>query len=92
MARIFEPTKQQEKAYRKWIAQRPEIVRVVAARFTPWELYRLKTTGQRVTVRSFGEGHDDSVTLTVNVSAEFNCTLFERDVFGINPDDLEPCI
>ena len=91
MARIFEPTKAQEKSFKKWVASRPAIVRVVAERFEPWSLYRLKTTGQRVQVISFGEGHDDVVTLTVRVSAEFNATLFERDVFGINPDDLEPC-
>jgi hypothetical protein len=49
----------------------------------------MKSTGQRVTVYSFGEG--DRVTLTVNVEGRFNAIAFERQVFGIDPDDLEPC-
>lgn len=91
MARFYEPTPEQEAGYREWVQSRPPHVRVVAERFDPWSLYRLKTTGDRVTALSFGEGEDDAVTVRVLVSGEFNFTLFEREVFGINPDDLEPC-
>lgn len=66
-------------------------MRAVAERFDPWTLYRLKSTGQRVTLVSFGEGKGDEVTLRVNVSAEYNAVSFERQVFGIAPDDLEAC-
>ena len=91
MARIMEPTPEQLDGYRAWVASRPPNVRAVAERFEPWGLYRLKPTGPRVIVLSFGEEEDGRVTLTVHVSAEYNFTLFERNVFGINPDDLEPC-
>ena len=91
MARIMEPTKKQERRYAKWVASRPPHVRAVAERFDPWSLYRLKTSDHRVTVVSFGEELDDSITLTVHISAEFNFLMFERQVFGIKPDDLEPC-
>jgi len=91
MARVMEPTAEQEAGYRAWVASRPDAVRLVAEQFDPWSLYRLKTSGHRVTVASFGEGEDGSVTLTVNVLADYNLVMFERQVFGIAPTDLEPC-
>lgn len=91
MARIIEPTEEQERGYREWVASRPEHVRAVAERFEPWSLYRIGPNGHRVTLLSFGEEKDGSVTLTVNVSAEFNMVMFERQVFGVKPEDLEPC-
>lgn len=91
MARIFEPTPEQEAGYREWIASRPDNVRVVAERFEPWCLYRMRATGQRVTVMSFGEDDEGNVSLTVHVLPEFNFVLVPREVFGIDPDDLEPC-
>lgn len=91
MARITEPTTEQEYGWREWVASRPANVKAVAERFDPWSLYRMKDTGQRVTIASFGEEDSGTVTLTVNVSADFNFTLFERQVFGVNPDALEPC-
>lgn len=91
MARIIEPTDEQVEGYRAWVASRPAHVRAVAERFEPWSLYRIKPSGHRVTVLSFGEQKDGSVTLTVNVRAEFNFVMFERQVFGVKPDDLEPC-
>lgn len=91
MARYVEPTREQQEGWAKWVASRPPAVREVANRFEPWSLYRLKTTNQRVTVVSFSEQPDGSVTLTVAVTGEFNAVLHDRAVFGIKPDDLEPC-
>jgi hypothetical protein len=92
MARFTEPTAEQEAGWKEWVASRPEPVRKVAERFEPWSLYRMKSTGQRVTLYSFGEANDGSaVTLTVNVTGQFNAVAFDRQVFGIDPDDLEPC-
>lgn len=91
MARFKEPTLTQEREWKKWVASRPVGVRAVASRFEPWSLYRLKSTGHRVTVQSFGETEDGTVTLTVAVTGEFNKVLHERAVFGIDPNDLEPC-
>jgi hypothetical protein len=90
MARIREPTPEQKTEWNAWVASRPACVRKVAKRFDPWSLYRMKSTGHRVTLYSFGEAEDGNVTLTIVVSAEFNMLAFERRVFGIDPDDLEP--
>lgn len=95
MANIFEPTGNQIKAYLGWVATRPAAVAAIAANFKPWKLYRMKSSGLRVQVLSFGEssepGREGHVSLTVRISGEFNYLLFERDVFGVDPTDLEEC-
>jgi hypothetical protein len=91
MKRIATPTQEQESAWNEWILSRPEKVRIVAERFDPWSLYRMKSTGHRVTIFSFSEGSDGKITMTVDVLGEFNLIAFERRVFGIDPDDLELC-
>lgn len=47
----------------------------------------MKSTGQRVTLCSIFEDG----TISVSVSANYNFVLHERNVFGIDPNDLEPC-
>jgi hypothetical protein len=51
----------------------------------------LKGSNQRVTLHSYDEGEDGSITLQVQVLARFNFVAFERRVFGIKPEDLEEC-
>jgi hypothetical protein len=87
MARFHEPTAGEVKSWRRWVKGRPPKVRAMAERFEPWSLYQLKTTNHRVTVASFSEDG----TMTVDITAEFNLLDFERQVFGIKPEDLEPC-
>lgn len=88
--RVFAPTPKEEKEYWDWVVSRPENVRRVAEKFDPWSLYRMKSTGHLVTLFSFNEA-EDRVTVTVTVSGDYNLVVFERNVFGIDPDDLEPC-
>ncbi len=91
MSKEFEPTPEQIAGWQEWVGSRPDAVRNVAERFYPWKLYRLKQTGQFVSVLSFGQNVDGRVTLTVLIKPDFNPLLFvEREVFGIEPDDLEP--
>lgn len=87
MAHRFEPNKVQLIGYAKWCKTRPYAVRKLAERFPPWELLRMKSTGQRV----FVAGINEDGTVSVVVSGDYNLTLHDRHVFGINPDDLEPC-
>ncbi len=87
MARYHTPTAEQEKAWGEWVDTRPPVVKAIAKRFDPWTLYRLTTTGQRVTLHSIWEDG----TLTVNVLGDFNLVMNERAVFGINADHLEEC-
>ena len=91
MSRVYEPTPEQEADWIEWVASRPDNVRDVAKRFDPWTLYRMEDTDQRVTVYSFEEHDDGNVTLKVDVTGFFNLVLFDRQVFGINPDDLKEC-
>jgi hypothetical protein len=87
MAEIFKPTDDQVKGWNEWVNTLPKNVKKVAKKFNPWTLYRIKSNDKRVTLHSFA----DDGTVTVNILAEFNLTLFERSVLGIDPNDLEPC-
>ncbi len=91
MAQFTEPTSKHKAGWSQWVAERPDNVREVAERFNPWTLYHMKDTNQRVTLYSFGEQADGGVTLTVNITGEFNLISFDRQVFGIDPDSLEEC-
>ncbi|CAM5999267.1 unnamed protein product [Sphagnum balticum] len=91
MAHLYEPNDEMKSEWAEFVSSRPDAVRKVAERFNPWTLYRIGKDGHRVTLYSFGEHEDGSVTLTVNVTGEFNCVVFERRVFGIKPEDLEEC-
>lgn len=87
----MEPTPEQVELHQEWLSNLPPHTRAVAERFEPWSLYRLKTTGMRVIPVSFEEEEDRSITLTVFVGGTYNHVAFERSVFGIKPDELEPC-
>lgn len=87
MARFTDPTPEQVTGWNEWISTRPNQIQEIAKRFDPWSLYRMKSTGQRVTIASFFENG----TISVNITGDFNATLFDSNVFGIDPDDLEPC-
>ena len=87
MSKIIEWNEEQQKAWNEWVASRPEIVQDLCRRFPPYNLYRLKSSGHRVTLYSYSEDG----TLTVNVSGEYNAVMFDRQVFGIKPDGLEEC-
>lgn len=92
MADRYTPTEEQRAGYEEWCASRPPHVAEVARRLPPWKLYRMKSTGHRVTLYAFDEnGEEGAVTLRVNVTKEYNFVTFERQVFGIDPDDLEEC-
>jgi len=93
MAFIAEPSAEDQAQWVEWIAELPENVRTVVEKhgFVPWKLYRLKTSGHRVTLGSFDEGENDEVTLKVDVLGKFNLISFERSVFGVKPEDLEEC-
>ena len=85
MAPIIKWTPKQRKDWDTWVASRPEAVRSTCKRFPPDRLYRLRTTGQRVTILSYSEDG----TVTVSLSARYNLVIFERQVVGITPQDLE---
>jgi hypothetical protein len=90
----FEPTEKMKSEWAAWVATRPQPVRLMVEKhgFAPWKLYRLKSSNHRVTIYSFDEPSSGGPpTLKVDVSGAYNLVLFERMVFGIEPDDLEEC-
>ena len=87
MAKVIEWSKDQKKAWEEWVSARPQIIKDLCNRFPPYNLYRLKGSGHRVTLFSYSE----EGTMTVNVSGEYNAVIFDRQVFGIKPNDLQEC-
>ena len=77
-----------EKAeFDEWYAKRPPEVQKLINKIPPNRLYFLSTSGHRVVPLAYSENG----TLTVVVTGEYNSIMFERKVFGINPDDLTEC-
>jgi hypothetical protein len=71
----------------EWINSRPDCVREMCRICPPNKLYRMKSTGQIVTLCSYNENG----TVTVTVGGAFNAVIIERDVFGVDIFDLEEC-
>jgi len=84
-------------AWDEWVATRPELVQEMCRRLPPNRLYRMKGkddedkgsgfTGHRVTLLSYSEDG----TVSVAVGDKYNSVMFCRNVFGVDPDDLEEC-
>lgn len=84
MAKVIELD---QAAWAEWVATRPPAVQELCKRLPPDRLYRMRSTGKRVTLFLYCEDG----TVTVSVTGEFNVVIFDRQVFGISPDDLEEC-
>lgn len=91
MADYAVPTDEERAQWEAWVDGLPPVVRELARKFTPWSLWLMKSSGHRVVPYSFDEHADGSYTLRVDVLAIFNSITFERRVFGIPAEDLEPC-
>jgi hypothetical protein len=70
-----------------WLAERPPCIQALARRLPPDRLYLLKSSGHRVTLVAYNENG----TVRVSVTGQFNALAFDREVFGIPPEDLEEC-
>ena len=80
-----EPTPELLADLEKWLDANSE-VRELAERFPFYKLYYLKTANQRV----YPIGYSENGTLRVVVLEKFNPGIaFEREVFGILPENLE---
>ncbi len=74
-------------AFESWLATRPQDIQDLARRYPPGVLYMMKSSGHRVTIIAYAEDG----TVRVNVGDEYNFVAFPREVFGVNPEDLEEC-
>lgn len=70
-----------------WLATRPPTIQEMHRKHPAGRLYRMASTGHRVTIYSYSEGG----TVTVDITGEYNLLDFERRVFGINPSELTEC-
>ena len=84
-------TAQEKKDWNGKVKKQPKNVRDVASKLSPWILYRLKSTGDRVIILGFNEGENKEITVRVEINAKYNLVPFERNVFGIDPNDIEEC-
>ena len=85
MAKICDGFKQAE--FDAWVATRPPMIQRMCKRLPPDRLYLLKSSGHRVTLHSYSENG----TVTVDITGRYNLISFDRQVFGISPDDLVEC-
>lgn len=76
-----------EQMFLDWASTLPKPCDEIALRIRPDTLYRMSSTGHRVYPLSYGEDG----TVRVAVTGRFNCLAFEREVFGVNPNDLTEC-
>lgn len=70
----------------QWLKDRPETIRDLALRFPPNGLFRIKASKHYCVINSFMEDG----TVTVRVTCAFQMLAFDRVVFGLKPDELEP--
>jgi hypothetical protein len=87
MAKVFEFDDEGLARWNAWVASRPPVIQEMCRRLPPNLLYRLKSSDHRVTLLSYSEDG----TVTVSVTGEYNLVPFDRQVFGIKPEDLEEC-
>ena len=84
---LEEYTPETQAKWDAWVATLPANVQEVAKRLPPNRLYLLKSSGHRVTLRSY----NDNGSVSVDVTGRFNRVIFGRTVFGVLPEDLEEC-
>lgn len=82
--RISKMTENEFEEARQWYESRPDCIKQMIRRQPPGQLYTLKTTGQLCKILSYGEDG----TLRICAWREEIPGFSERQVFGINPDDL----
>ena len=87
MAEVFKFDEEQLRDWQEWLAERPQVIKDMAASHPPNRLYRMTSTGQRVTLMSYGEDR----TCRVAVTGKYNFVSHERQVFGVAIDDLVEC-
>lgn len=73
--------------FEEWKNSRPKIVKEMIEKYPPNLLYLYKPTNHRVTIYSYSEDG----TATINCTGEYNKIMFGRQVFGIDPNNLEEC-
>lgn len=90
MARYVDPKLKQLEQWEAWKARQQPAVQAMAARFDPWSVYRLKTTGQRGVIAALEENDDGTWTFSLAITGQFNLVTVDALVHGVRCEDLEP--
>jgi hypothetical protein len=80
------PTKKMLKEWGKWVASRPDAVRVICEKFPPWSYYEMPKTKQIVVIEAWAE--DGTMRVTVVGDQISIPAIVPFQVFGVPPDDL----
>lgn len=84
--KLIDWTQKQKDTWATWVATKPECVQKMCRSHPPDEMYKMKSTGQIVTLYSYSEDG----TVTVDIDNEITLQLMvPRRVFGIDIKDLE---
>jgi len=85
--KFFDMNESQRREWQQWLDTRPLVVREMATSYPPDRLYRLTSSGHRVTIESYAEDG----TCTVAVTGQYNCVSHNRSVFGVPIEELVEC-
>lgn len=84
-----EAARRRDELWREWLDERPPAVREKAEAFSPWDQYRIKSTGQLANLVAYDEAEDGTCdTCTVDAWREELPALTCRRVFGVPFSDL----
>ena len=73
------------RAWKAWLAERPQVIRDMAASHPPNRLYRHAPTGQRVTIMAYSEDGTCRMAVTgeYNFLAMEHGVLYGKEVFAV---------
>lgn len=93
MANIVEPTKEKILEISEWVKDRPQIIKDLCGKFSPFKLYYFSQNNCsaclnfKVTIHSYKEDG----TLDVLVRRNFNIALEDSIITDVNPELLTEC-
>jgi hypothetical protein len=87
MAKWIEWSEEQKKVWDEWVNSRPDVVKELCLKFPADRLYRIKDSGDRGTIHSY----DEDGTMTLIIDGTYSQVIFPKNVFGLNPEDIEEC-
>lgn len=76
-----------DEEWAEWLASRPQKIKQMINSYPPDRLYKMGVTGHRVGIIAYSEDG----TVRVWVGGKYNSVTFERQVFGVDINDLTEC-
>jgi hypothetical protein len=86
MARWMNPTRKDVLDISAKFKDRPRHVRAIAKKIDFFSLYWLRPVDSHVIC-----GVEDDGSITVSATREYNDLVYDVLIFGVDPEDLQPC-